>query len=194
MIFTFTHDIIKRKSFQLSKKILSKGGVFLRIFVLFGSPNKAGNTACALCEYIKDINADQVDMVYANDVDIMPCQGCNACRDSFKCVLDDFYIIENIYNRALLSDSVIIASPIYFNSVPSQLKHIIDRLQPFYFEKFVHKIKAKTRPNGVLIMCGGAKEKKDTKLILKSQLKYTFDVFGFSLDKFLFVDDTDSMK
>jgi multimeric flavodoxin WrbA len=54
-----------------------------------------------------------------------PCTGCRVCQRSRKCVMQDDMQI--LHGKMLLSDGIIIGSPVYFYDVNAQCKIIIDR-------------------------------------------------------------------
>ncbi len=61
------------------------------------------------------------------------CLGCNACvrRLDNLCVLSD-YITTNVYEKILVSEKIVLASPLYMSQISGLLKNLIDRLNPFY--------------------------------------------------------------
>jgi multimeric flavodoxin WrbA len=67
--------------------------------------------------------------------DIYPCLGCGYCRRDGICLLDD--AMEKIYNLTLSSHGIILAAPIYFNSLNAQVKALIDRHQCIWARKTI---------------------------------------------------------
>ncbi len=75
------------------------------------------------------------------------CTGCDACRDNIAklvelgeeaidddfapCVIDDD--MQEIYELIDSADEITVVSPVYFAGPPSQLKALLDRLQPYYW-------------------------------------------------------------
>ena len=75
------------------------------------------------------------------------CTGCDACRDNIAklaelgeealdddfapCVIDDD--MQEIYEFIDAADEITVVSPVYFAGPPSQLKALLDRLQPYYW-------------------------------------------------------------
>lgn len=73
--------------------------------------------------------------------------GCDACRDNIAklaelgeeaidddfapCVIDDD--MQEIYELIDSADEITVVSPVYFAGPPSQLKALLDRLQPYYW-------------------------------------------------------------
>ncbi len=97
--------------------------------VLVGSPRKNGNTdrlAAAFAEGAKDRH--EVEVISVHDYRVNPCLGCNSCflREGNECAQDDDMTL--IYRKLMEADTVVIASPVYFYGISSQLKAVIDRL------------------------------------------------------------------
>ena len=100
-----------------------------RITVLIGSPRRNGNTALLAESFEKGArNDNDVELLRVADYHINPCLGCNACYsgEGHACVQKDDMAL--IYQRLMQTDTLIIASPVYFYGVSAQLKALIDRL------------------------------------------------------------------
>ncbi len=67
----------------------------------------------------------EVELIDVTRLDIRGCLGCGACYKSGKCVLKDDF--DGAYAKMLAADGLVLASPVYFNSVSAQLKAFIDR-------------------------------------------------------------------
>ncbi len=94
-----------------------------------GSPRKNGNTDRLVDAFVKGAEArHEVEVVSAHDYKVAPCIGCNTCflRDGNRCAQDDD--MTRIYGKLAESDTVVIASPVYFYGISAQLKAVIDRL------------------------------------------------------------------
>jgi multimeric flavodoxin WrbA len=67
-------------------------------------------------------------MIFAANVKVNGCIGCNACYsdEKHRCIQKDD--MEQIYAQLKDADAIVIATPVYFYNVSSQLKCIIDRL------------------------------------------------------------------
>lgn len=81
---------------------------------------------------------------------IHPCLGCDHCRNSGKneCVYIDRDDFEEIIQKVIAADVLVLASPVYFYSFTAQMKTAIDR---FYAREF--EVKNKT---AYLITAGAA--------------------------------------
>ena len=100
-----------------------------RILILTGSPRRNGNTDRLAQSFAKGAEeSNQVEIVSVCDYKVNPCIGCNSCfsRERNRCFQNDD--MTAIYEKLSQADILIIASPVYFYGISSQLKAIIDRL------------------------------------------------------------------
>ena len=56
---------------------------------------------------------------------IAPCDGCMTCHQSGECKIKDD--MQKVYGKMLAADGIILGSPVYFWSVSSQTKALMDR-------------------------------------------------------------------
>lgn len=110
-----------------------------KVLAIMGSPRKGKNTDLLLDEVLKGFDKKQIEIlkIYLRDLNILPCTACNYCAKHEKCCInDDMYLLYNAFDN---SDGIIIASPLYFNSVSSLTKIIIDRCQVFWENRSILK-------------------------------------------------------
>ena len=100
-----------------------------KVVVLAGSPRKDGNTDLLVSSFVKGAERNhEVDVVSIHDYKINPCLGCNTCfeRENNDCFqADDMSLV---YEKLGDADVLVIASPVFFYGISSQLKAVIDRL------------------------------------------------------------------
>ena len=101
----------------------------MKIVVITGSPRKNGNSF-AMTEAF--INAAQArgNIITRFDAAFMNIGGCHACETCYKtdkaCSFDDDF---NIIAPALLeADAIVYTMPLYWYSIPAQIKGVIDRI------------------------------------------------------------------
>jgi multimeric flavodoxin WrbA len=88
-----------------------------------GSPRRKSNTDYLL-KLTMSITGGQ--FVKLADYHIEPCNSCHACIKLDNCIIKDD--MTNILTPMLFdNDVIVLGSPVYFNSVSSQLKVFIDR-------------------------------------------------------------------
>ena len=107
----------------------------VKILGIAGSPRQNGNTSLLLQEALK--GAEQagasVEKVLLCKRNIYPCTGCEDCRKTGQCSLDDN--MDQLYRKVLAANGIIVAAPVYFNSVNAQTKAFIDRFQCIWERK-----------------------------------------------------------
>jgi multimeric flavodoxin WrbA len=110
--------------------INNSGGMKMsKIAVLIGSPRKGGNTQTLAGAFIDGAKEQhEIDIISVADVRVKGCTGCNYCYtdESHRCTQKDD--MQSIYERLASAEIIVIATPVYFYGVSSQLKCIIDRL------------------------------------------------------------------
>ncbi|TFH62146.1 MAG: flavodoxin family protein [Candidatus Zixiibacteriota bacterium] len=140
----------------------------MKLLIVNGSP-RVGSSTEILARQFEDgftsihPNAEVVN-VRLNDLSIIPCQACGIDPTPLPCVYkDDLYPTLQHLTQA---DMVLIASPVYFDTVSAQTKLFIDRsncFRPPHFRNNTvefddHGI---LRSKGAYILVGGAREKFD---------------------------------
>lgn len=82
---------------------------------------------------LKDIKESSDELISLANKDIKFCLGCDSCKETLEkhCVLND-YISNEVYNKIINNNKIIIASPLYMSNITGLLKTMIDRLYPFY--------------------------------------------------------------
>mgnify|MGYP004534073247 FL=1 len=140
-----------------------------KILILYGSPHKNGFTFQVLKRFLRDNFKDEVKFINAYEKNAKPCIDCKKCRNVPGCIFKDMEDIDEYFKAC---EILIIASPIYNNSVPAPLKSIIDRMQRYYSEKIYLKSQMKnyTPKKALLLFTQGSSEKKSEKILI-SQLK-----------------------
>ena len=103
-----------------------------RIVVITGSPRKNGNSFAMTDAFIRAAE-DRGHTVTRFDAAMETVGGCHACETCFKtgkaCSFDDdFNVIAPAIQEA---DVVVFTMPVYWYSLPAQIKGVIDRLFSF---------------------------------------------------------------
>ncbi|MBS7607184.1 flavodoxin family protein [Candidatus Bathyarchaeota archaeon] len=92
-----------------------------------GSPRVNGNTEILLSEALRAAAEDgaQTELIRLADKEIKPCDACLSCRQTGEChIKDDF---QEIFEKMVRADGIILASPVYFGSATPQIMALIDR-------------------------------------------------------------------
>lgn len=146
----------------------------MNVTVLFGSPRRKGNTKKLLDYLLEGLKkkGHDVKVIYLNDLNIRPCQGCLGCLKDGVCKIKDD--MKDVKKYILESDLIVFATPVYWFSVSSQLKLVIDRMISFMDTNYNSRIKGK---KAITLMTSGADEEDvmDAPLIM---FKKTFELLG----------------
>ncbi len=106
----------------------------MKILVFNGSPKGARSNTLqltkAFCEGIAQRVETQTEIVPVYEKDLRDCRGCFGCWSATPgacCIADD---MADIIGKILAADLVIWSFPLYYFSLPSRLKALMDRLLP----------------------------------------------------------------
>jgi len=104
----------------------------MKIVCLLGSPRPKGNSstlARRLCDRARELGA-KVQVIRLNKLTYRGCQACMACKTKTdRCILKDD--LEAVLEAVRGADTLVLASPIYYGEIASQLKAFIDRTFSF---------------------------------------------------------------
>lgn len=121
-----------------------------------GSPRRNGNSdrlLAAALEGAREAGA-RTETVVAATSGVNPCRGCNACSKDGVCIQRDAG--DELYATLDVADAIIIASPVYFATVPGVLKVLYDRMQPYWARTHVLKQpRPPRRPGAILLVRAG---------------------------------------
>lgn len=151
---------------------------------LQGSPRKNGNTSYLLSAFMNELEklGAQIKVIKADEKKIIPCIECSVCEKEGFCPLDDDMNSE-IYPLLRQADIIVAATPIFFYSVPAQLKALIDRSQALWARRYRLKLNDPNQKfrRGFLLSLGATKGKNlfDG---LHLTIKYFFDAVGTNLE------------
>ena len=158
-----------------------------------GSPRIKGNTDLLLDEALRGAQSQgaEVEKIIVDKLNIAPCREYYGCVKDGNCVIRDD--MDGIYPKLLDADRVIVASPMFFYGLTSQIKALIDRCQALWARKYVLK---QTPPDsgrkGAFIAVGATRGKQlfDGSVLT---VKYFFQSIGIKYVDELLVRGVDKM-
>lgn len=102
------------------------------IVILSSSPRGGGNSDLLCDQFMKGAleAGHRVEKINLRERNIHPCLGCGACLNTRKCVQKDD--MAAILDRLVEADVIVMATPVYFYTMCSQMKMLIDRTVPCY--------------------------------------------------------------
>ncbi|MGD8990592.1 MAG: flavodoxin family protein [Desulfobacterales bacterium] len=159
-----------------------------KIIAIYGSPRRKGNTAALLKKAVQgalDAGAD-VEEIVLRDLKLSPCLEIYGCMQAGDCAIKDDF--QKVRDKILDAQGLMLASPVFFYTVSSHTKILMDRFQSLWVKKYwVDKTPLEKQNNtrkGLFISVGATKGKKLFDGLLLT-IKYFFDVLDMDLWKSL---------
>jgi multimeric flavodoxin WrbA len=165
----------------------------MTVLGIMGSPRRQSNTEILLDKALEGAReaGAEVEKVLVSKLKISPCLEIYACRKDGNCAIKDD--MQVLYKKLLEADHVIFASPMFFYSVTSQAKAVIDRCQALWVRRHVLGMgkEDERERRGVFISVGAT---RGTKLFDGAVLtvKYFFDAIGVKYSGDLLVRGIDN--
>jgi len=108
-----------------------------RVLAIAASARRGGNSDTLLeraLDGLRDVEPRvEVETIIPHGLAVTPCRGCNRCRETGACVIEDG--MRDVYPKFDACDHLVVAAPIYFTSVPGHLKVLVDRFQCYWSRK-----------------------------------------------------------
>lgn len=98
----------------------------IRITGIIGSPRLKKNTDALVRQTLDGCRSQgaSVDTIYLNKLEIKPCQA-HKVQDGKGCIMRDG--MDAVYEIFETADGLVLGTPVFYNSVSSQMKLMIDR-------------------------------------------------------------------
>ncbi len=163
----------------------------MRVLGIMGSPRVGGNTDLLLDEAMKGARSQGAEMekIIVDKLQIAPCREYYGCLKDGNCIIRDD--MDAVYPKLLEADGLIVASPMFFYGITSQLKALIDRCQALWARKYVLK-QSCPNPNrkGAFIAAGATKGENlfDGSILT---IRYFFKTIGVQYTEELLVRGVD---
>ncbi|HYE81815.1 MAG TPA: flavodoxin family protein [Clostridia bacterium] len=108
----------------------------INVLAIYGSHRRGQNSDILLDKVLEGIGKDDVSVrkIYASEPDIKSCTACEGCYKLGKCVIKDD--MQEVYQTIDKADIIIASSPVYFYTVTSHMKKLIDRCQAVWASKY----------------------------------------------------------
>jgi len=122
----------------------------MKVLGIVCSPRKKGNTEILVQEALTSARESgaETELLRVSEMKIAPCDGCRTCVQSGECRIKDD--MQKIYKKLLEADAIILGSPVYFWTVSSQAKTLMDRTYALRYPN--HRLKNKV--GGAIVATG----------------------------------------
>ena len=109
----------------------------INVLAIYGSHRRGKNSDMLVDKMLEGVGRDgvSVEKVYATSQGIKSCTACEGCYKLGRCVIKDE--MQQIYQAIDKADIVVSSSPVYFYSVTSDMKKLIDRCQAVWASKYM---------------------------------------------------------
>ena len=99
----------------------------MNVLIISSSPRKGGNSDVLCNQFAKGAAeaGHEVEKVNLREKKLSPCRACYGCMEKHVCAIQDD--MAEIFPKLVAADVIVLASPVYFYSLSSQIKMLIDR-------------------------------------------------------------------
>lgn len=153
----------------------------MKITAIFGSPRARGNSATLAEAFLQETEklGAEVERFHLNNMNYAGCQGCNACKTKTeRCVLQDD--LSAVLESVRLTETILIATPVYAFDIPSQLKALIDRWYSFFQPYYYHgKDVSRLPPDKNIVFVVAQRAPEKTFIDLVQRYDFMFKLFAF---------------
>ena len=165
----------------------------MKVLGICGSPRRGGNTDVLLKEALRGaVGAGvEVEEIFLRDKKMSPCLEIYGCRKDGRCVIQDDF--QDVAEKMILADALILASPIFFYAVSAHTKILIDRCQSLWVKQYVLNlpvVPGRSRRRGAFIAVGATRGKRLFDGVLLT-VRYFFDALEVDLAETLLVRGVD---
>ncbi|AOT68480.1 flavodoxin family protein [Geosporobacter ferrireducens] len=167
----------------------------MKALAIMGSPRSKKNTDLLLDAVIEGLTSQKVEVekIELRKLSMQPCNACDYCGKSGICAIKDD--LSTLYGKFNQADIVVIGSPIYFNSVSSITKIMIDRCQAFWSSKYVLQksaIDRNKKRNGLFLCTAGSTMSENGFIGATIVMELFFRAINTNYKYNLLVDRTDN--
>ena len=148
----------------------------VKVLGICGSPRRGGNTEVLLDKALEGAASSgaECEKIVLSDLKIAPVseeEYEKTSSEGFSPVADDMH---TIYRKIKEADALIIASPVFFGSLSTQTKMMIDRFQCIWVARNINKTEPYPDRKPGAFLCAGAAERKDFFDNARSIIKHFF--------------------
>ncbi len=157
-----------------------------------GSPRRGGNSDLLLDAFATGVTAagGVMQRIVVASLAFEGCRACGACARSGECAVDDEMC--GVYRALDAASAIAVATPVYFATVPSRLKALLDRCQPYWARRYLlHEPPPEHRRPGAVMVVGGGGDPYGTTCAV-TPVRSVFAVLGVAVHDVLEVVGPDA--
>jgi len=164
------------------------------ILAICGSPRRDGNSEQLLDQALAGAKSAGLssEKIILNELKFVPCQECGDCDQTGECSIKDD--MQAVYKKIDQARVIILVAPIFFGSLPAQVKAMVDRCQCYWARRYVlNKKPATPAKKGYLILVGST-DRDDFFKNAESIVKNVFAVLNVKLTDKLYCPKVDAKR
>ena len=164
----------------------------MKVLGILGSPRREGNTEILLDEALRGASdhGGLCEKIVLRDLKITPCLEIYKCAEDGVCAIQDE--MQGLFPKIIQAERLLLASPIFFYSVPALAKAMIDRCQSLWVKKYILKLPVSPIADRKCVFISVAAT-RGKKLFdgVRLTVKYFFDAIDVAYSDELFVRGAD---
>jgi len=166
----------------------------IKVLGILCSPRRGGNSEVLLDSCLKSAEESgaETQKIALGVMDFVPCLGCARIRKDGRCRIEDD--MQKVYTAIEQTDSIVIASPIFFGSLTAQCKMMIDRFQCQWLAMYVFKTYKILKEKKGVFLCVEASDKRAFFENARAIIKNFFATVGASYNYELFCPHVDKKE
>jgi multimeric flavodoxin WrbA len=132
----------------------------INVLAIYGSHRRGENSDMLVDKLLEGIGSDgaSAEKIFASTQGIKSCTACEGCYKLGRCVIKDE--MQQVYQAIDKADIIISSSPVYFYTVTSDMKKLIDRCQAVWASKYktISSLISKKHRVGYIVCTAGEPE------------------------------------
>jgi putative NADPH-quinone reductase len=153
----------------------------MKIAAVFGSPRKKGNSETLAEAFLQEAErlGAEVERFHLNQMTYRGCIACYSCKKKGEqCALNDD--LSPVLDAVYKAETVLLATPVYFFDMPSQLKAFVDRWYSFFKPHFHETNDISRLPSGKNAVFVVTQKAPDSIFVdFVQRYDFMFKIFGF---------------
>ncbi|MCL2392103.1 MAG: flavodoxin family protein [Oscillospiraceae bacterium] len=100
----------------------------MKVIGVNGSPRADGNTFLAITEFFDELHKEgiETECLHVGDGRVAGCIFCGGCVETGTCAIPDNNL-KAMSEKLIQADGILLAAPVYFGTMPGQMKAFLDR-------------------------------------------------------------------
>lgn len=162
----------------------------MKITAVMGSHRRNKSTEFLLKYVLENYyKGAEIDYFPLWEMDFETCIACGACKKTGVCILQDDFT--EIYESIEKADEIVLATPIYFNTVTTIFKAFVDRFQSYFERKYTLNKEPFKKKNAVILVPGGSRPYSKQFEGVVDVLYYVFEGLNVDKSKLICIPETD---